>query len=312
MPGHVPVLLREVVQALNIHSEGMFVDATFGRGGHAREILARLGPSGRLFVMDRDTQAVAAAAQEFTGEERVTVVHTAFSKLGELGQKHRLDDQVDGILFDLGVSSTQLDDPDRGFSFLADGPLDMRMDLSCGVTAAAWLQHVSEQELADAIRIHGEERYARRIARAIVEERQRAALDTTAKLASLISRVVPTREKGKHPATRTFQAIRIAINSELNELAAVLPQTLPLLRSHGRLAVISFHSLEDRQVKRFMRDESRGDAFPPEVPVVAGLLGPRLRVLGPPVRPCAAEVEHNPRARSAVLRVAERVGNGTA
>lgn len=308
--GHVPVLLREAVQALEISPEGIFVDATYGRGGHAREILNGLGHGGRLLALDRDPQAVAAARRQHADDDRVTVVHAPFSKLAAIAREHQVCNAVDGILLDLGVSSAQLEDHKRGFSFQADSPLDMRMDPSCGPTAAEWLEEVSEKQLCDVIRSFGEERYARRIAKAIVKQRAHAPVDTSAKLAALINRVVPAREKRKHPATRTFQAIRIFINHELEELAAVLPQTLEVLRRGGRLAVISFHSLEDRQVKRFMRQESRGDIYPSELAIPAHLVQPRLRLVGPPIFPSAHEVKSNPRARSAVLRVAERVQNG--
>jgi len=306
------VLLKEALQALRIRSEGIFVDATYGNGGHAREILVRLGSHGRLLVLDRDPRAVTAARHEHSDDSRVTAVHAPFSKLKEVVQTYGLIDRVDGILFDLGVSSLQLDDPQRGFSFQTDGPLDMRMDTTSGITAAKWLRSVSEDRLCEVIRTYGEERYARRIARAIVVERQRTSLDTTAQLARVISQAVPTREHGKHPSTRTFQAIRIYINRELEELGTVLSQTLSLLHPGGRLVVISFHSLEDRRVKRFMRDASRGDPFPPELPVPTRELGPKVRLVGRAVRPSMAEVSRNPRARSAVLRVAERLTHGQA
>jgi 16S rRNA (cytosine1402-N4)-methyltransferase len=243
----------------------------------------------------------------FAGDGRVSVVKTAFSRLGqELGARGWWG-RVDGLLLDLGVSSPQLDDPDRGFSFMQDGRLDMRMDPTSGIDAAKWLVHATEQEMAQVFKEYGEERYARRIAQAIVEARRREPITTTGRLASTVSRAVPTREPGKHPATRTFQALRIYLNRELEELAACLAQVPQALAPFGRLVVISFHSLEDRLVKRFIRDQSRGDAFPSDLPVLRSQLKPRLRSVAGPVYPSPEEVAANPRARSAVMRVAEKL-----
>jgi len=309
---HQPVMLAEVLEALAVKPAGAYVDATYGRGGHARAVLDRLGAEGRLLVFDRDPDAIAQARRELGGDARVTVIQERFSMLGRHIENLGLAGKVDGILLDLGVSSPQLDDPARGFGFMRDGPLDMRMDPASGMPVRDWLEHARESEIRDVIRRYGEERYAGRIARAIVARRKTAPLATTAELAAVVSDACPTRERDRHPATRTFQALRIFINRELEELAAVLPQALALLAVGGRLAVISFHSLEDRLVKRFMRAAARGDDYPPELPVTASALHPQLRLCGKARHPGAAEVAVNPRARSAVLRVAERVDVGIA
>ena len=305
---HKPVLLEPAVEALNVSPGGIYVDATFGRGGHASEILKRLGNSGRLLAMDRDPAAVAEAARKFAEDKRIEIRRGPFSMLGHYVEEKGLTGKIHGVLLDLGVSSPQLDDPARGFSFRQAGPLDMRMDPDSGESAADWLDRADEADIARVIKEYGEERFARRIARLIVEERAIKPITTTGQLASICARAVRTREPGKDPATRTFQAIRIYINSELDEVAAVLPQTVSVLRAGGRLAVISFHSLEDRLVKRFMQKEARGDDFPLDLPVPQSALKPRLRQNGKPIRADADEIEHNPRARSAVLRVAERIG----
>lgn len=305
---HKPVLLEPAVEALNVSPGGIYVDATFGRGGHASEILKRLGNSGRLLAMDRDPAAVAEAARKFAEDKRIEIRRGPFSMLGHYVEEKGLTGKIHGVLLDLGVSSPQLDDPARGFSFRQAGPLDMRMDPDSGESAADWLDRADEADIARVIKEYGEERFARRIARLIVEERAIKPITTTGQLASICARAVRTREPGKDPATRTFQAIRIYINSELDEVAAVLPQTVSVLRAGGRLAVISFHSLEDRLVKRFMQKEARGDDFPLDLPVPQSALKPRLRQIGKPIRADADEIEHNPRARSAVLRVAERIG----
>lgn len=302
--GHVTVLLDEAVAALNIRPEGVYVDATFGRGGHSRAILARLGPKGRLIALDRDPAAVAAG--ETWSDGRFTLVHTAFSGLGEAVRRQGLD-QVDGVLFDLGVSSPQLDEGARGFSFRFDAPLDMRMDTTKGLTAAQWLNQAAEEEIARVVRDYGEERFARQVARAVVKARAETPLETTRQLATLVAGAVRTRERGQDPATRTFQAVRIFINRELEEVEAALPQATGLLRPGGRLVVISFHSLEDRMVKRFMRSESEGEQVPPEIPLTAADLRPgRLRLVGKAMRPSEEESRINPRARSATMRIAER------
>ena len=304
---HVPVLAQEAVTALAIRPEGVYVDATFGRGGHARLILAQLGATGRLIALDRDPDAIRAGRQ--WADARLTLVKRAFSGLGGVLDELRVA-RVDGVLLDLGVSSPQLDDAARGFSFRFDAPLDMRMDTETGMTAAQWLATAKEEEIGEVIREFGEERFAKSIARAIVAARAVSPIVGTAQLAKIIAAAVRRHEPGQHPATRSFQAIRIYLNRELEELKAVLPQCVDRLQPGGRLAVISFHSLEDRIVKRFLRDEARGEQLPARLPVRADVLKPgRLRLVGRAVRASAAEIAANPRARSATLRVAERVGD---
>ena len=305
-PAHVPVLAQEAVAALAIRPEGVYVDATFGRGGHSRLILAQLGARGRLVALDRDPDAIDVGRT--LKDARLTLVQSTFSRLGavldELGVV-----QANGILLDIGVSSPQLDDATRGFSFRFDAPLDMRMDPGSGLSAADWLATADEKEISEVIRTYGEERFAKSIARAIVAVRQKEAVRSTGQLANLIAATVKRREPGQHPATRSFQAIRIYLNRELEELSNVLPQCVDRLHPGGRLAVISFHSLEDRIVKRFVRDESEGEQAPRRLPIPAAMLKPgRLRRVGRAQRASDAEVAANPRARSAVLRVAERVG----
>lgn len=301
---HVSVLLSEAVDALAIRADGLYVDGTFGRGGHSRAVLQRLGPQGRLIAFDRDPLAIAAG--QAVGDARLTLVHSAFSALDD--ELARLGVQaVDGVLLDLGVSSPQLDDAARGMSFRFDAPLDMRMDTSRGQTVAEWLAEASVGQITEVIREYGEERFAHAIAKAIAAARAGGVVATTGQLAALVEKAVRTREPGQHPATRTFQALRIFINQELEELSRVLPVCVSRLRPGGRLAVISFHSLEDRIVKRFMRDESRPPVLPRRLPVrAADLPAPRLQLVGKAMRPSEAEVAANPRARSAVLRVAER------
>lgn len=304
---HVPVLLDAVLAALAIRADGVYVDATYGRGGHATAILAGLGPKGRLFAIDRDPQACAAARERYADDSRFSITKGRFSMLGRYTEDWGVAGKVDGVLFDLGVSSPQLDVAERGFSFRQAGPLDMRMDPSQGVSAADWINSAKDQEIAAVLRELGEERYARRIARAIVAERQIEPIITTDRLAAIIAAAVPTRERGKDPATRSFQAIRMHVNDELSEIERALPQALDALAPGGRLAVISFHSLEDRIVKNFMRSEARGDPYPPNFPIRKQELKPRLRLLGKQVRASDDEVQQNPRARSAVLRAAARI-----
>lgn len=303
---HIPVLINEVMQALNIGSDSIVVDATYGRGGHAGEIMKRLGPAGRLFVLDRDPQAVMDARRRFGADARVYVEQKKFSSLGQVCDQHGVAGRITAILFDLGVSSPQLDEPQRGFSFRSNGPLDMRMDPDHGVSAADWINNAEEVEMADVIQRLGEERYARRIARAIARARNEAKILDTATLANIVAAAVPTHERKKDPATRTFQAIRIHINRELEELGEALPEALRVLAPGGRLAVISFHSLEDREVKHFLRDESRGPEVPRGMPALATPFHPRVRTLGRAIRATPEEIARNPRSRSAVLRVAER------
>jgi 16S rRNA (cytosine1402-N4)-methyltransferase len=303
-PAHLPVLLTEAVAALAIKPDGCYVDATFGRGGHSREILARLGPNGRLVALDRDPAAVA-AGRAIT-DRRLTLVHAAFSRVTEVLDGLAVA-SVDGMLLDLGVSSPQLDTPERGMSFRFDAPLDMRMDTTQGETAADWLARAEQRDIERVLRDYGEERFAHAIAKALVAARREFRISTTGQLAALLDQAVRTREPGQHPATRSFQALRIHVNRELEELALVLPQCVDRLNSEGRLVVISFHSLEDRIVKRFLRDQSLPPRLPARLPVrAAELPEPRLRLIGKATRAGAAEVAANPRARSAVMRVAER------
>ena len=304
MSEHRAVLLAEAVEALRIRPDGAYVDATFGRGGHSTAILARLSQRGRLIALDRDPEAVRAA--QSIRDPRFAIRHARFSELAQvLGESS--PGPLDGVLFDLGVSSPQLETPERGFSFRVDAPLDMRMDPTRGETAAEWLARATEAELREVIKNYGEERFAGPIAKAIVAARARGGIRTTGELAGVVAAAVRTREPGQDPATRTFQALRIHLNQELEELSLALPQARDALAPGGRLVVISFHSLEDRIVKHFLRDEARPQ-LPERLPVKATEMPqPRLRLVGKPVRPAAAEVNANPRARSAVMRVAERL-----
>lgn len=296
-----------MVEALNLRQDGVYLDATFGCGGHSAAILQRLGTGGRLLAMDRDPEAIAAAREMAAGDPRLEVMDRRFGELRSELAERRLEGAVDGILFDLGLSSPQVDDSSRGFSFSGDGPLDMRMDPRTGVSAAEWIDTASERELADAIFRYGEERHSRRIAARIIKERKSEPIATTGRLAAIVASALPRRERRKHPATRAFQGIRIHINEELDELHKGLAGALEALRDGGRLAVISFHSLEDRIVKRFILEQSRGDDFPRDLPVTKGQLRERIRPIGKSRRATALEVARNPRARSAVLRVAEKL-----
>ena len=302
-PAHRAVLLEEAVAALAIRAEGVYVDATFGRGGHSRAILEHLGSAGRLIALDRDPQAVAAASE--IRDPRFSIVHAPFSELAQVLDRAQFG-QVQGVLADLGVSSPQLEDPARGFSFRADGPLDMRMDPTRGVSAADWLATATEQQIREAIGGYGEERFAKQVAKAIVDARAREPLVRTEQLAAVVAAAVRTREAGQNPATRTFQALRILVNRELEEIAMMLPQATARLAAGGRLAVIAFHSLEDRLVKRFLRACST-DSLPADLPIRArDLPQPPLTLVGRAQRASDAEVAANPRARSATLRAAER------
>lgn len=301
---HVSVLLEEAVEALAVRPEGSYVDGTFGRGGHSRAILARLGPAGRLIALDRDPAAVAAG--QAIADSRFTLVHAAFGRLAEVLDGLGIA-EVDGVLLDIGVSSPQLDTPERGMSFRFDAPLDMRMDTTEGETAAEFLARAEQREIEKVIRDYGEERFAHAIAKAIVAARGEFGISSTGQLAALVEKAVRTREPGQHPATRSFQALRIHVNRELEELSLVLPQCVARMAPKGRMVVISFHSLEDRIVKRFLRDESLPPKLPSRLPVrAAELPKPKLRLVGKPVYAGQAELAANPRARSAVLRVAER------
>lgn len=304
---HDTVLLAPAIDALVTDTGGCYIDGTFGRGGHSRELLARLGEGGRVLAIDRDPQAIEAAAA-LGGDPRFAIERGNFSALGEFARRRGWWGKVDGILLDLGVSSPQLDESARGFSFLRDGPLDMRMNPDEGMSAADWLEGATEKEIADVLWSYGEERFSRRMARAIVSARSEAPIVSTAALAQIIAAANPAWEKGKHPATRAFQAIRIFVNRELDELSAGLPVAVDALRVGGRLVVISFHSLEDRIVKRFLQRQARGEAPPRSVPVTDDQIVRSLKLIGKPVKPDAQEVAANPRARSAVLRVAEKIG----
>jgi 16S rRNA (cytosine1402-N4)-methyltransferase len=300
---HIPVMLGEAVEGLAVQAGGRYLDGTFGRGGHARAVLSRLGPEGRLLLMDRDPQAIATAQAEFAGDPRVSIRHANFSSMAEWSETAG---GLDGILLDLGVSSPQLDEAARGFSFMADAPLDMRMDTTQGESAADFLAHASEKEIADVLWIYGEERFSRKIARAIVEDRAENPITRTGQLAGLIERVVGRREPGKHPATRSFQALRIRVNGELDALDQGLNAALELLKVGGRLSIISFHSLEDRAVKLFIRDHSGRVQGSRRGPPVAAAPA-RLAAVGKAQFPSEAELAVNPRSRSAVLRVAEKL-----
>ena len=302
---HVPVLLEEAVTALKIRPDGVYVDGTFGRGGHSARILGELNADGRLLAFDKDEHAVLVARERFSNDHRFSIVHGSFAALAAVAAERGLTGRVDGLLLDLGVSSPQIDDPQRGFSFLGDGPLDMRMDQTSGRRAADWLAHADEAEIADVLHLYGEERFARRIARALVARRQLAPIGSTRELAELVEQACPVKERHKHPATRTFQAIRIFLNRELEDLQLCLRDSLDVLARGARLVVISFHSLEDRIVKRFMRDAARGPRLPKHLPVQHVETVGRIRVVGKSQQASAAEIARNPRARSAVLRVAE-------
>jgi 16S rRNA (cytosine1402-N4)-methyltransferase len=307
MFGHTPVLLDEVLAALQVRTDGCYLDATFGRGGHTAAILEKVGKEGRVIAIDRDPEAVRAGRERFGNDVRLSLVSSPFSQLLSVVSEMGLVGELDGVLLDLGVSSPQLDDAARGFSFAQDGPLDMRMNNSAGMTAADWLARAPESEIARVIRDCGEERFAKRIAGAIVAHRHEAPITRTRQLADIVAKAVRTREPGKHPATRTFQAIRMHVNHELQEIEAALDGTLTALKPHGRLAVISFHSLEDTLVKRFMQRHSQEDpvyAGLPEVPVHAR---PKLRRVGKAIHSSEAEIARNPRSRSAIMRVAERI-----
>jgi len=304
---HAPVLLVEAVAALNVRANGVYLDATFGRGGHAGAILDKLIAEGRLLCLDRDSVAVRDARARFGSDSRVSIFMSPFSALAACADRVRPGLEFDGILFDLGVSSPQLDDAERGFSFMQDGPLDMRMSGGAGRSAADVVNGASESDLVRIFRDFGEERYAPRIARAIVADRLTAPFERTLQLAEMIARVAPTRERNKHPATRVFQALRIHVNDELCELELGLDAALARLRPEGRLAVISFHSLEDRIVKRFLRRHSLADPVYAGLPHIPPHARPKLRLVGKPIVPDEAEIARNPRARSARLRVAERI-----
>jgi len=309
---HTPVLLPQVLAALNIRGSGAYLDATFGRGGHAGAILQNLTLTGRLLCLDRDSAAIAEARVGFASDPRVTVFLASFSSLADCADQVEPGLKFDGILFDLGVSSPQLDDPERGFSFMQDGPLDMRMTPGVGASAADVVNGASLNELIRIFREYGEERHAPRIARAIVKDRESQPFERTLQLADMIARVAHNHERHKHPATRVFQALRIHVNRELAELETGLNAALARLAPHGRLAVISFHSLEDRMVKQFMRRHSLADPMYAGLPTMPEHARPTLRLVGKSIQPDPNEISINPRARSARLRIAERLTQGIA
>ncbi|MGL4616213.1 MAG: 16S rRNA (cytosine(1402)-N(4))-methyltransferase RsmH [Shewanella sp.] len=305
---HLSVLLEETVGGLNIKDDGIYIDGTFGRGGHSRQILQRLGQHGRLIAIDRDPQAIEAAKQ-FADDPRFQIVHGGFGQLADYVTDLGLAGQIDGVLLDLGVSSPQLDDAERGFSFLRDGPLDMRMDNSQGETAAQWLARAEIEDMAWVFKTYGEEKNARHIARCIAADRDKTPFLRTKDLADLIARITKNKERNKHPATRVFQAIRIYINSELEQIDQALEGALTVLAPAGRLSIISFHSLEDRMVKRFIRRNSQGESVPYGLPITEDELNKsrKLRPIGKAIMPSDEEIERNARARSSVLRIAERL-----
>lgn len=309
---HISVLLNESIDGLAIKPDGIYIDGTFGRGGHSRTILSKLGENGRLYSIDRDPTAIAEANK--IDDPRFTIIHGPFSKMAEYAEEYNLAGKVDGVLLDLGVSSPQLDDAERGFSFMKDGPLDMRMDPTSGISAAQWLLEADLDDITWVLREFGEEKFARRIARAIIthrEDEEKEPLTRTSHLAKLISDTSPFREKKKHPATRSFQAIRIYINSELEEIDTALKGALSILAPAGRLSIISFHSLEDRMVKRFMRKESQGPQVPHGLPLtedqIKALGSAALKTVSKAIKPSSQEVEVNNRSRSSVLRIAEKL-----
>ena len=304
---HLPVLAREVLQHLITDKDGIYVDGTFGRGGHSQAILEALSADGRLYAIDKDPEAIAYAHAKFAEEARFQIMHGSFAQLKQLMQEQVGEAKIAGIFLDLGVSSPQLDDAARGFSFLRDGPLDLRMNNTHGMDATTWLNQAAVSEIAWVLKEYGEERFAKRIANAIVREREKCTITRTLQLAEIVKQANPSWEKHKHPATRSFQAIRIFINQELEDLRQCLQDSVALLAPYGRLAVISFHSLEDRLVKRFFQKESRGDDFPVDMPVTQDQLNPTVKLIERAIKATPIEVQQNPRARSAVLRIAEKL-----
>ena len=303
---HKPVLLNEVIKALNIRSDGFYIDGTFGRGGHSREIIKRLGCNGRLLAFDKDPDAVMSAGTDLMQDERFEIIKGSFTMLMSYVKQHEVEEKVSGVLFDLGVSSPQFDNSKRGFSFRYDSPLDMRMNPDEGESVANWLNKADETEIADVIYKYGEERASRKIAKAIISFREKTSIDSTKQLTEIISNAIPSKKNDIHPATKTFQAFRIFINHELDEIKDVLPQATNVLCKGGRLAAISFHSLEDRIVKRFLRAQSRPKEQPPEIPILHNCRDTKLKLIDKKIRPSKEEIINNPRARSALLRVAER------
>ena len=305
---HKPVLLEETLTALNIKPAGCYVDGTFGRGGHSQEIIKQLGENGKLLAFDKDPQAIMQANAIAANDDRLHVKQGSFTQLKQIINELGWQGKVDGIFLDLGVSSPQLDDAERGFSFRFDGPLDMRMDPEHGISASQWLASAEERDIMMVLFDYGEEKFARRIASAIVTARQEQPINTTKQLASIVAAANPSRERNKDPSTRTFQAIRIFINQELEDLKTCLAQAVEILAPGGRLVVISFHSLEDRIVKRFIREQCKGDDFPLDLPVMHAQLNQNMKMIGKAIKAGRAELDENPRARSAVMRIAERLG----
>lgn len=305
---HISVLMDETIEGLAIKQDGIYMDGTFGRGGHSGQILARLGEQGRLQAIDQDPQAIK-AAEKFADDKRFAIAHTRFSNILDVARDNDLVGKVDGILLDIGVSSPQLDDAQRGFSFMKDGPLDMRMDPSTGRSAAQWLAEAELEDITHVIKKLGEEKFGRRIAHKILETREHTPITTTKQLADLVDEAVPVKDKHKHPATRTFQAIRIYINSELEEIQTALQSAISVLKPGGRLVVISFHSLEDRIVKQFIKKQSKGEAIPRGLPLTDAQINKNLtlKAVGKATKPSDAEIAANPRSRSSVLRVAQRL-----
>ena len=304
---HSTVLLREAVDALVVDPDGFYVDGTFGRGGHTAELLSRLSVKGSVIAIDKDLEAIASGNTRFADDDRLSLVHGTFADLADIVEQAGMQGNVSGVLLDLGVSSPQLDQADRGFSFMRDGPLDMRMDTSRGQSAAEWIASADEQEIAKVFKEYGEEKFARRMAAAIVRQRTESPIERTVQLAKILAEAHPAWERGKHPATKAFQAIRIFINRELTDLEDLLEQVIDSMAIGGRLVVISFHSLEDRRVKRFIRDQHRGIKLPKNLPIPDVDRGVRLIKVGKAVKPTSTEIENNIRARSAVMRIAERV-----
>ena len=304
---HTTVLLDEAVNALAIEADGFYIDGTFGRGGHSQLILEQLGEKGRLLGIDKDPEAILHGKAIQAQDKRLDMYQGSFATIKALAEDRNFLGKVDGVLLDLGVSSPQLDDAERGFSFLRDGPLDMRMDPTSGVSAADWLAYAEEEEITDVLKRFGEEKFGKRIARAIIEKRHTKPLATTQELVDVIDAAVPVKDKYKHPATRSFQGIRIFVNEELSDLEKVLEGILEALKPGGRMVIISFHSLEDRIVKRFIRKHVQGDDFPIGLPVTEEQLNRRLKAIGKAVKASKEQIEMNPRARSAVMRVAEKL-----
>ena len=304
---HDPVLLKEALAGLIGDSAGLYIDGTFGRGGHSRAILDRLKGEGRLIAFDKDPEAITVGRKLAESDSRFEIYHGSFAEMQNILSKRQLAGQVNGVLLDLGVSSPQLEAAARGFSFNLDGPLDMRMNTSVGESAEDWVNRASEGDIAYVLKNYGEEKFAKRMANAIVKQRQQLPINSTRQLAQILSEANPSWEKGKHPATRAFQAIRIYINSELEDLSLALTAGLEVMKLNGRFVVISFHSLEDRLVKRFFRDQSRGKIFPKNIPVTNEMLEKRMKIIGKPVKPGEAEIKRNIRSRSAVMRVAEKI-----